>query len=165
VSDDLPLTFGIDYGSRKISIAGMRGSTVHIIDDVDFGILKPGQQPSVQLLPLLVDVVDRHLANEHPDLIALESPIVGATGNLQTTIKLAMVAGAVMAYLVEQNLPVILVPPGTWKKTAVGNGAASKEEVRTWACATWPHMVFNYDRADAVGLAMHAQHHHREGER
>jgi Holliday junction resolvasome RuvABC endonuclease subunit len=164
VSAKPPLTFGIDYGTRKISIAGMYGSNLYILDDVDFGLRKK-ELDSHHLLPLLIGVVDQHLANEHPVLVALESPIVGSTKNLQTTIKLAMVAGAVMAYLVEQNIPTILVPPGSWKMAClgVGHGNASKDEVLTWASKRWPYAT-TYDRADAIGLATYAQHHHTQGE-
>lgn len=162
---DEPLTFGIDYGTRKVSIAGMRGHTLFTVADVDLGIRRARDiGHSHDVLPMLVGVVDQYLANEHPDLIALESPIVGGTRNLQTTIKLAMVAGAIACYLAEANQPVLLVPPATWKKVAVGSGAATKEDTMAWAERRWPHLPLNDDRADAIGLAFYAHHHLKEEE-
>jgi len=45
----------------------------------------------------------------------------------------AQVIGAIRAILLDYSITHSLVDPGTWKKATVGNGHATKEEIKLWA--------------------------------
>lgn len=64
-----------------------------------------------------------------PSKIAVESPVVAGSRNLRTALDMAMTAGAVVAGARRAGAEVHLVPPALWKKTVVGKGNATKEEV------------------------------------
>jgi Holliday junction resolvasome RuvABC endonuclease subunit len=150
------LTFGIDYGVRKIAVAGIRRGNIVSLSDL---VLSPGGLAH-ESLPLLVDFVDRALMENHkPSMVAVEAPIMGSSGAAQTVIKMSMVAGAIISYLHARNIPLIVVPPSTWKSVSIGNGNASKASIHDWAELRWPGWAKTEDESDALGLSVYADLH------
>lgn len=95
----------------------------------------------------------------------VESPITGASMNLQTSAKMAMAAGAIVTGL-RPNCTVELVPPATWKKEVTGRGNSNKAEVAAWLEEHHPRLAalaeatsrkHAQDLKDAACLALCAQ--------
>lgn len=59
--------------------------------------------------------------------VFVEAPPLAGSRNIQTLIMLAQVQGVVMSMWAARAVPV-----GTWKKTVIGNGSASKADVWFW---------------------------------
>jgi Holliday junction resolvasome RuvABC endonuclease subunit len=68
--------------------------------------------------------------------VVCEAPIVGASGNAQTAVKLAMVVGALAS-----ARRTVLAAPSSWKKAVVGHGHASKSDVRAWLTQHHPALA------------------------
>jgi Holliday junction resolvasome RuvABC endonuclease subunit len=108
--------------------------------------------------------ISRHLDNAYgPSLVVVEAPIVGASGNAQTAMKIAMAVGAVAAGF---ECPVHLVAPATWKKEICGHGHSSKVDVVTFLAERHPDIFAivaghksadRQDLVDAACLALEAR--------
>jgi Holliday junction resolvasome RuvABC endonuclease subunit len=83
-----------------------------------------------------------------PHVVFVEQPS-GHIRNLQ----LAYATGVIQAALYEAlGVPVWTIPSSKWKKTALGYGNASKEQVAAWVTAQgWA--ADSQDEADAVAMA------------
>lgn len=121
---------GVDYGGRRVSFCVLDpdGSYRTYVDewsDVEYAehqILAHAAAWTHRLTdPRLTGV--RHLV--------VESPIVGASKNAQTAVRMSMMAGALLSG-VHPGVTVDLVPPATWKKEVVGRGNADKADVTDW---------------------------------
>jgi Holliday junction resolvasome RuvABC endonuclease subunit len=71
---------------------------------------------------------------------------------------ISQTAGAVMAFLAEQSIPVELVNVKHWKKELIGNGNASKEDIAMWLSSTHPvysAQCDDQDQRDATCVALY----------
>jgi len=98
-----------------------------------------------------------------PPILALEAPVGGMSGNVQTALRMAMVAGGIAAIAKSTIIfgRFFLVAPSTWKKTVVGKGNVNKAETIQWLKQNHPataRTLLNDDEADAVCLALYASH-------
>ena len=60
--------------------------------------------------------------------------------------------GVIEGVLASLGIPVVFVPPQTWKKEAKLVGK-DKDVARTLACQLWPHMACNLTRKRDIGRA------------
>jgi Holliday junction resolvasome RuvABC endonuclease subunit len=65
-------------------------------------------------------------------LAVVEAPVVAGARNLQSTIKQALVVGAVLAAIQEWGFATHTVAISSWKKSVVGHGGSTKEAVAAW---------------------------------
>jgi crossover junction endodeoxyribonuclease RuvC len=70
------------------------------------------------------DLIARH----RPDLVAVEDAFYSR--NVQTTLALGHARGVVLLAAAEAGVPIVEYPPAEIKKTVVGSGSASKEQVQ-----------------------------------
>jgi len=86
---------------------------------------------------------------EHPPYVVFVEQPSGHIRNLQ----LAYATGVIQAALYEAlRVPVWTIPSSKWKKTALGFGNASKEQVATWVSGRgWSFE--SQDECDAVAMA------------
>lgn len=87
-----------------------------------------------------------------PWRVVIEAPIVGASGNGQTAVKIAMAVGAIAAGF---SCPVDLKAPASWKKEVIGHGHASKADVESFLRAHHPEITevcSSYPAKDRVDL-------------
>lgn len=115
---------GVDYGSRRIAVVHSLSASTHVIR------MPPGDDMVSR--QLLAEWLYGHVLSTKPGIVAVESPIVGASRNYRTGIGLAMMAGALTAAAGAAGAQVVLVAPSAWKKQVVGRGNASKDEVAEW---------------------------------
>lgn len=100
------------------------------------------------------------LAEKRPDVLYIEEPLVAGARNLQSSLKIAQVAGALLCLSAGMER-VYLVPVSTWKKDTVGHGNATKPEVRAWVDQHYPSIAsvcgLDQDLYDAAAVALYGQ--------
>jgi Holliday junction resolvasome RuvABC endonuclease subunit len=91
------------------------------------------------------------------DAIAVELPWhrMGPRGNIQTTIHLAMLVGAIMMVASEHMVPFFGITPSEGKLALVGDGKADKQAM-IWAVTARYGIEVGEHEADAVGVAQAA---------
>lgn len=144
---------GVDYGVRRIAYSAPRISEFHEL------LLKGGDD--IDDLDTLAAYLFDLVRVTRASLVAVEAPIVGASRNFRTGIRLGMVAGALTTSARQAGAQVALVPPSSWKATVVGHGNAGKPDVSLWLRRRYPEWWDacneSQDLVDATCLALHAE--------
>jgi Holliday junction resolvasome RuvABC endonuclease subunit len=155
---------GFDLSSRKIAGAVLMGRSPG--SSFYFTIETPSKLKDravvlnylrEQLFPELEAFVEMA---ESP-FVFVEHPVVGRAG-AHATIVQAQVHGVVLeASLSSGAHGVYTVNNKTWKKDVVGNGGASKEQVREWLAANHPRLARmagdDQDLVDATCVALYGR--------
>ena len=150
---------GIDYGIRRVAWALIDGDTLWT-DELVLPAPKRGQKIFIEqvvemkyylvasLLPLL----------NSNTVVAIESPITGASLNKLTAAQMAIVTGAILAPVSDVTDHLYLAPSASWKMDAIGHGGADKDQIYAVLHHIWGDQLVStsQDVADAVGLAMWA---------
>jgi Holliday junction resolvasome RuvABC endonuclease subunit len=144
------MIFGIDVAMRRIAIAEITQPRVEVYE------LKKPIDRGQELRDMgfwLSELVPWMRGGP----VYLEAAVVAGARNIQSTIKVAQTIGAVMTVVpgVQQ------VAISSWKLSTVGNGNASKQQVRDWLDLTHPDLALlcdgNQDLYDATCIALHGQ--------
>lgn len=153
---------GIDPGSRCAGYGVLekenRRETV-----LTYGVINLDGQDSHQLR--LKQIYDRltQLTKEYPpDECAIEMPVYGR--NPQSMLKLGRAQAAAMLVALNRSIPVVEYTPKEVKKSATGNGNASKQQVRYMIKSILSiddtEKTLQLDASDALAVALcHAQRH------
>lgn len=155
MSDDR-LYVGIDYGSRRVAMAIIQRRTRSIVLLEDLVLSESSRD--LELLALGSFVADKlePLAGL-VGMVSIEGAILGRSLNANTLANLGYTAGALMYACSEVGCRARVVASASWKKVALGNGNASKDDVMRWARLTYrTAAIATQDQADAIGLATHA---------
>ena len=104
--------------------------------------------------------LEKIIGQYNPHQAAVEETFVNA--NPTSTLKLGMARGVVMAAPARMGIPVYEYAANTVKKSTVGAGHASKEQVQAMVKILLPAVQLSSpDQADALALAIcHAHHAH-----
>jgi crossover junction endodeoxyribonuclease RuvC len=91
-----------------------------------------------------------------PTMVVIEGPALGNPRNSDTSSwRRAGVWWQVVQTLVDDQVPVVSVPPSVLKKFATGKGNAAKTAVALAVQREWPEVILSDDNiCDALGLAM-----------
>ena len=156
----LKKVMGVDYGSRRIALSmpwRQPNGTTHIKSMVK-KFPKCDDPLRDNTLEMVCFDIAWALWEWTPDLIAVEYPIQGRSLNVQTTIRMSMMAGAIMSV---SDTPKVLITPSEWKKITVGRGNATKSEVSEWLSqqltAAWRDTNGDQDLVDATCIALAAE--------
>lgn len=158
---------GVDCGAHRAAFfVSSSGRTSGVTPTV--GLVARALKPASRNPFLPVVAMARSVVRDYaPSVVAIEAPIVGASGNSQTAIKIAMTVGAVAAVFTDAR---VLVPaPATWKKEVVGHGHSDKARVAEYIAEYYPEVTESYlstfgrkdrqDVADAFCLSLYAIDH------
>lgn len=117
---------GIDLGIRKLAYAIWTDGELHLTGayEAEAGFRQGELHKIAEYMLALVESFEEDL------LIVIEEPLVG--NNVKYSMKISQTYGAVLAALDWDDMEVIAAPVGTWKKQVVGNGHASKEEIKNY---------------------------------
>jgi Holliday junction resolvasome RuvABC endonuclease subunit len=144
------MIFGIDVAMRKIAIAEITQPRVEVYE------LKKPIDRGQELRDMgfwLSELVPWVREGE----VFLEAAVVAGARNIQSTIKVAQTIGAVMTVLPGVRQVAI----SSWKMATVGNGSASKDQVRDWLNRTHPDLALlcdgNQDLYDATCIALYGR--------
>jgi crossover junction endodeoxyribonuclease RuvC len=148
------LILGVDPGTLFTGYAVI-GNDNNVLKLFDCGVIKI---PSAYSLPLrlkkiydsLVEVIDEH----KPDEFAIETAYYGK--NVQSTLKLGHARGVSILAAVNKQIPTTEYSPKEVKKSVVGMGTASKEQVRYMVCQILKiqETLSHYDISDALAVAL-----------
>ena len=148
---------GIDPGSRYtgwgvIRVEGNR------MEGLGADRLSLGNSEHAQRLVLIYDGLVDIVSEYKPDIVAIECVFVSK--NVQSALKLGQARGIALLVPAEFGLFVGEYPPNLVKKTVVGSGHATKEQVQMMVQTLLRDCdVTSADAADALAIAIcHAQH-------
>lgn len=145
---------GIDPGTNLLGfgIVRVKGRDVRF---VDMGILDlRKEKDAYSKLKAIYDCIWEVCRTYKPDEVALESPFYGK--NAQVILKLGRAQGAAMLAGLQYGAEVFEYAPRKAKEAIVGNGAASKEQVRAMLEKTLKVQLESrhLDATDALAIAM-----------
>ncbi len=118
------VTGGIDLGLRKAHIFCIHDNGKHEMFHVE---LKRMIRRDMEVKEIHRKVRDAFSGTTAT--FFMEEPVVAGPRNIRVSLGIAQTAGAVMSAL---RGSVYLVPVNTWKMETVGNGHATKNDVRAW---------------------------------
>jgi len=142
---------GIDPGSFVIATA---------VCDEDGMLLRtflaepPKQRVNLALSRLcpLITEFRKHLSPERLDFCYIEEPIY--CGSFKATVAMGMVAGAIVVALEDVGIPYSFVGNSVWKKSLIGRGNATKDEIKAWVIARFGvDSDMRQDIYDAIAIA------------
>ena len=138
---------GIDTAIRRTGygVVRMEGNRIHVLD---CGVIKnaPSLKHSECVRRIYMGIKELVDAFK-PDAASIEMAFVGK--NVRTTMILSMARGAAIASASNAGVPVYEYSPKTAKRSAVGMGTASKEQVCHLEVSGIPN-----DSTDALALAV-----------
>ncbi|MFA6715755.1 MAG: crossover junction endodeoxyribonuclease RuvC [Victivallales bacterium] len=95
---------------------------------IDCGVIRNTQRmPHSECLRRVSGGIKQLIEEFKPAAASIEDPFLGRNPN--TAIILGMVRGTILTALAEQGIPAYSYSPRTAKKSAVGSGTASKEQI------------------------------------
>ena len=137
---------GLDLSTKRIGYATPAGHLLSISGHAK------ADDPYRRLHELTRDLVRAFTLNPPaPDLVVVEDYALGAPGRL-SLVRLGEIGGIVRTWLFEQDFRIALVPPGTLKRFATGNGNAKKDAMMARAIELGARGNVNDDEADAFHL-------------
>ena len=145
---------GVDPGTL-VTGYGVIKHTTNKTRLLECGVVLHGSNKSMPLrlkaiFARLSELIDKY----HPDEFAIETSFYGK--NAQSAMKLGHARGVSMLAAVNRDIPTTEYSPREVKKAVVGNGAASKEQVR-FMVKTLLRMKSSpavYDSSDALAVAL-----------
>jgi crossover junction endodeoxyribonuclease RuvC len=148
------IILGVDPGTLYTGFAVIEG-----VDEklklLESGVLKiPPQKLFPIRLKLIYDKLTEIIEKYVPDEFAIESAYYGK--NIQSTLKLGQAKGVSILAAVNKQIPTTEYSPREVKKSIVGTGAASKEQVKYMVCQILKirSLPKSLDISDAVAVAI-----------
>lgn len=140
---------GLDLSTARIGFAAADGQLLSISGHA-------GADDPYRRLHELAREVERAFALRppRPDLVVVEDYALGKGPHvgIMSKIRLGEIGGVVRMTLFEMDVPMKLVPVGTLKRFATGNGNAKKDEMIRAAIRLGARGSVNDDEADAFHL-------------
>lgn len=151
------LLLGLDPGLRNTGW-GIVAADGNRLRHVANGVIRPAKGDLASRLCALHEALVAVIASQAPDEAAVEETLVNVNG--QSTLKLGQARGVVMLAPALAGLPVAEYPANTVKKSLVGYGHASKDQIGHMVRTLLPGVeIGSPDAADALAIAIcHAQH-------
>ena len=145
---------GIDPGSRHcgyglLELQGRKivaaGADVINVDE---------KKPLPERLSIIYREISRIITEFEPQAAAVESIFFGK--NIQSVFTLGHARGVILLALAEKQIPIIEYSPREVKKAVVGNGNASKQQIRFMVEQLLPlkQTKLTPDSADALAIAL-----------
>ena len=122
------IILGIDPGTA-VTGYGVLNCEGNTPQSIDFGCIRPPSKMHLHQRYLVINESIEHLIEKYqPDAFSIETQYVHK--NPQGAIKLGMARGVSILAATKKNIPVFEYTPTKAKKSLVGTGRASKEQVQ-----------------------------------
>lgn len=148
------IVWGVDVASKKIAFFG--GDPIRAVS-----IKAKKSDRHTELSSMMAKVAEMIPVN---NFLYVEEPVLAGARNIRSTILCAESVGMVLS--IRES---VLVPVSTWKKSTVGKGNASKQDVSNWLQRAYPNYfdacAGDQDLIDAAAIFVHGQADQRMGER
>lgn len=123
------IVLGIDPGTATTGYGVVVGGGSAVPRLIECGVIRtPARAPLPTRLKDIFDGVREVIVRHHPDAMAVED--VFYARNVRTTVVLGHARGVVLLAGEQAGLAVHEYPPSVIKKTVVGRGTATKEQVQ-----------------------------------
>lgn len=148
------IILGVDPGTNVTGF-GVINYNKNSFNRITHGIIKlPPSKPLALKLEIIYDELVRLIKLYKPDEFAIETAFYGK--NVQSAMKIGYARGVSILAAVHNNVPTSEYSPREVKKSIVGNGAASKEQVgfmiRT--LLEIKSLKMKFDESDALAIAL-----------
>jgi len=147
---------GIDTAQKNLGLgvicAGDPGSVVSLVHFEKFKPETTYPDSDFVVNALCIRRI-RELVDEfEPEFACLESAALAASHGM---VSIGTIHGAIMQALVDKRIPFVYCTPKKHKKFLIGNGNATKTEIKNAIKVMFDHQGrMNADEADAVGFAL-----------
>jgi Holliday junction resolvasome RuvABC endonuclease subunit len=142
--------WGVDPGLARVAFAFAEVGSELIEVETLYTARNAREGERLGLLDRQVRIFARQRAAEFPPTVVWTEQPSGRHRNLPLTYAVGVIQAALFETL--GGVPVWSIPSGTWKRRALGDGGASKEQVAAWVLKQGAD--FNgQDEADAFGIA------------
>lgn len=148
------VVLGVDPGTliTGYGVVEKVGRTIRLLDH---GAIRNGGKERLSArLKLIYSRLNRIIKKHRPDEFAIETAFYGK--NAQSAMKLGHARGVSLLAAVNANIPTAEYSPREVKKSVVGNGAASKDQVQVMVKHLLRMKAFPrfYDSTDALAVAL-----------
>jgi crossover junction endodeoxyribonuclease RuvC len=147
------IILGVDPGTNFTGF-GVINCTNNNFNRITHGIIRlPSSKPISLRLEIIYNELDKLIKLYSPDEFAIETAFYGK--NVQSAMKIGYARGVAILAAVHNNIPLSEYSPREVKKSVVGNGAASKEQV-SYMIKTLLSIrtKMKYDESDALAIAL-----------
>ncbi len=148
------VVLGVDPGTL-ITGYGVVEKVGRRIRLLDYGAIRNGGKEQLAArLKLIYSQLNRIIRKHRPDEFAIETAFYGK--NAQSAMKLGHARGVSLLAAVNANIPTAEYSPREVKKSVVGNGAASKDQVQVMVkhFLRMKALPRFYDSTDALAVAL-----------
>ncbi len=156
------IILGVDPGTNYTGfgiIKAQKDSFTKIVN----GLIKlPSNKTITEKLEIIYAELDRLIKTYRPDEFAIETAFYGK--NVQSAMKIGYARGVSLLAAVHNKIPTSEYSPREVKKSVVGNGAASKQQVSFMirSLLNLKNTKMKFDESDALAIALcHAFRIHR----
>ncbi|MBM3907969.1 MAG: crossover junction endodeoxyribonuclease RuvC [Gemmatimonadetes bacterium] len=149
------IVLGIDPGTAVTGYGVVRATGASGAALLECGVIRTrADQPLPARLADIYEGVRELIERHQPEVLAVED--VFYARNVRTTLVLGHARGVVLLAGQQAGLPIREYPPADIKKTVVGNGAATKEQVQFMVTKLLrlKHAPEPADAADGVAAAL-----------
>lgn len=145
---------GIDPGTVRLGYGMIERHGPARVSYVECGtIIAPARADRATRLAEIGRGLRELLGDLKPHAVAMEEAFFGK--NVQSTLALGEARGVALFVIVDQGLPVTGYPPATIKRTVVGHGRATKDQIAYLVRALLSmRRVPSADAADALAIAI-----------
>ena len=148
------IILGVDPGTNFTGF-GIINYKKNNFNRITHGIIKlSSSRPLTLRLEIIYNELDKLIKLYKPDEFAIETAFYGK--NVQSAMKIGYARGVSILAAVHNKIPVSEYSPREVKKSIVGNGAASKEQV--WfmikTLLEIKSIKMKYDESDALAIAL-----------
>ena len=148
------IIIGVDPGTNFTGY-GLIEHEKNTFTKIHHGLIKlPSTKSLPQKLEIIYDELDRVIKSYKPDEFSIETAFYGK--NVQSAMKIGYARGVSLLVAVHNNLPASEYSPREIKKSVVGNGAASKEQVffMISTLLNLKNVKMRFDESDALAVAL-----------
>ncbi|OGU33270.1 MAG: crossover junction endodeoxyribonuclease RuvC [Ignavibacteria bacterium GWB2_35_6b] len=148
------IIFGVDPGTICTGFGIIKHKNSELIN-IHSGIIKPPPDYKIPIkLEFIYNELDRLIKKYSPDEFSIETAFYGK--NVQSALKIGYVRGISLLAAVHNGLPTGEYSPREIKKSVVGNGAASKEQVQFMVkkLLYLKKDKMKFDESDALAVAI-----------
>jgi crossover junction endodeoxyribonuclease RuvC len=148
------IILGIDPGTRITGYGVIKHTNNNFIRIASGSIKLPSNQPIPQRLEIIYNELSKLIKKFKPDEFAIETAFYGK--NVQSAMKIGYARGVSILCALHNKVPASEYSPREVKKSVVGKGAASKEQV-SFMIKTLLNIKaekIKVDESDALAIAL-----------
>jgi crossover junction endodeoxyribonuclease RuvC len=148
------IILGVDPGTIFAGY-GIINNDKNTFTKVFHGLIKlPSTSSLPEKLEIIYDELDRIIKTYKPDEFAIETAFYGK--NVQSAMKIGYARGVSLLAAIHNKIPTNEYSPREIKKSVVGNGAASKEQVffMISTLLNLKNTKMRFDESDALAVAL-----------